>query len=29
MTPDQANTYVRAEAARWSELIRSVGIKLD
>lgn len=29
MTPDQANTYVRAEAGRWSELIRTVGIKLD
>lgn len=29
MTPDHANTYVRAEAARWSDLIRAVGIKLD
>jgi tripartite-type tricarboxylate transporter receptor subunit TctC len=29
MTPDQASSYVRAEAARWSELIRSVGLKLD
>lgn len=29
MTPDEASTYVRLEAARWSELIRAVGIKLD
>jgi tripartite-type tricarboxylate transporter receptor subunit TctC len=28
-TPEQAGAYVRAEAARWSELIRAVGIKLD
>ena len=29
MTPDQASAYVRAEANRWSEVIRTVGIKLD
>lgn len=29
MTPEQSTTYVRAEAARWAEVIRSAGIKLD
>ena len=29
MTPDEASAYVRLEAARWSELIRAVGIRLD
>jgi tripartite-type tricarboxylate transporter receptor subunit TctC len=29
MRPEQADAYVRAEASRWSELIRSVGLKLD
>jgi tripartite-type tricarboxylate transporter receptor subunit TctC len=29
MTPEQSTAYVRGEAARWGELIRSSGIKLD
>lgn len=29
MTPEQSTTYVQAETARWGELIRSAGIKLD
>jgi len=28
-SPEQASAYVRAESARWSELILSTGIKLD
>ncbi len=28
-TPEQSAAYVRAEAARWSALIRSIGLKLD
>ncbi|MFN0161548.1 MAG: tripartite tricarboxylate transporter substrate-binding protein, partial [Burkholderiales bacterium] len=29
MSPEQAASYVRAEATRWAELIRAVGVKLD
>jgi tripartite-type tricarboxylate transporter receptor subunit TctC len=29
MTPEQSTAYVQAETARWGELIRSTGIKLD
>ena len=29
MTPEQSTAYVQAETARWGELIRSIGIKLD
>lgn len=29
MSPEQSTAFVRAEAARWGELIRSSGIKLD
>lgn len=29
MTPEQSTTYVRTEAARWAEVIRATGVKLD
>lgn len=29
MTPEQSTAYVQSETARWGELIRSTGIKLD
>jgi tripartite-type tricarboxylate transporter receptor subunit TctC len=29
LTPEQSSAYVRAEAARWAEVIRAVGLKLD
>jgi tripartite-type tricarboxylate transporter receptor subunit TctC len=29
MTPEQSTTYVHAEAVKWAELIKSVGLKLD
>ncbi len=29
LTPEQSSAYVRAEAVRWAEVIRSVGLKLD
>ncbi len=29
MTPEQSAAYVKVEAARWGELIRSAGLKLD
>lgn len=29
MTPEQSTAYVQSETARWGELIRSAGIKLD
>ena len=29
VTPEQSATYVRTEASRWAEVIRSVGLKLD
>lgn len=29
MTPEQSAAYVKAEAARWGELVRSSGIRLD
>ena len=28
-TPEETNRFIRAESARWSELILSTGIKLD
>lgn len=29
LTPEQSSAYVRAEASRWAEVIRAVGLKLD
>ena len=29
MTPEQSTAYVHAEASRWAEVIRAVGLKLD
>lgn len=29
LTPEQSSAYVRAEAARWAEVILAVGLKLD
>ena len=29
LTPEQSSAYVRAEAVRWAEVIRAVGLKLD